>query len=148
LAERPARPGIGVAAPQRKLIQEAAGPALPVDERAVAVECRHPDLGNGHALVPPRRLYREDGAMHESAEALPERRDRPASPFSVIVAAPCNRVSSQAGARLMSTTLEEAGARRSSLPSPDGRRPTTDQSSVAIPPLIRRNTILLALTQA
>src|SRR4051794_9167828 len=48
----------------------------------------------------------------------------------------------------MSTPVNEAGARRSSLPSPDTRRPSADSSQLGIPPLIRRNTILLALTQA
>jgi MFS family permease len=48
----------------------------------------------------------------------------------------------------MSTTVNEAGTRRSSLSSPEAPRPTPDPGSMAIPPLIRRNTILLALTQA
>src|SRR5436190_5596072 len=47
----------------------------------------------------------------------------------------------------MSTTVDEAGARRSTTP-PDARRPSEPQVSHRIPPLIRRNTILLALTQA
>src|SRR3954471_1342789 len=48
----------------------------------------------------------------------------------------------------MSTTVNEAGARRSSSPSPDTRPPPAVSSQLGIPPLIRRNTILLALTQA
>src|SRR5688500_337469 len=48
----------------------------------------------------------------------------------------------------MSTTVNGAGARRSSSPLPDAEPPTPAPSSVSIPPLIRRNTILLALTQA
>src|SRR3954471_23373376 len=48
----------------------------------------------------------------------------------------------------MSTTVNEAGARRSSSPSPDTRPPPAVSSQLPIPPLIRRNTILLALTQA
>ena len=48
----------------------------------------------------------------------------------------------------MSTTVDEAGARRANQPSPGGRPPTSEQSHFAIPPLIRRNTLLLALTQA
>ena len=48
----------------------------------------------------------------------------------------------------MSTTVDEAGARRPAPPSPDLRPKPPHQSSINIPPLIRRNTILLALTQA
>lgn len=48
----------------------------------------------------------------------------------------------------MSTTVNEAGTGRSAPPSPGERRPATESSQIGIPPLIRRNTILLALTQA
>ena len=48
----------------------------------------------------------------------------------------------------MSTTVEEAGAPRSELYSADPVTPPGVSSSQKIPPLIRRNTILLALTQA
>src|SRR5215216_5748082 len=48
----------------------------------------------------------------------------------------------------MSTTVEEAGARRTATLPPPERHPSRRQGSLAIPPLIRRNTILLALTQA
>ena len=47
----------------------------------------------------------------------------------------------------MSTTVDEAGARRPGIAVADGP-PTSAQYSPKIPPLIRRNTILLALTQA
>src|SRR5215212_278135 len=52
------------------------------------------------------------------------------------------------GAQSMSTTVDEASARRTALPPPAERRAPHKQGSLAIPPLIRRNTILLALTQA
>jgi MFS family permease len=48
----------------------------------------------------------------------------------------------------MSTTANEAGTRRSASPPPDDRPPAAESSAIGIPPLIRRNTILLALTQA
>jgi MFS family permease len=48
----------------------------------------------------------------------------------------------------MSTTLDEAGAVRPGAPSTDDRPRPSEQFSTKIPPLIRRNTILLALTQA
>ena len=49
----------------------------------------------------------------------------------------------------MSTTVDEAGARRPTTPSPPGPPPTPgDRVPHTIPPLIRRNTILMALTQA
>lgn len=48
----------------------------------------------------------------------------------------------------MSTTVNGAGARRSASPSPDAPAPPPAPSSIGIPPLIRRNTVLLALTQA
>jgi MFS family permease len=48
----------------------------------------------------------------------------------------------------MSTTVNEAGARRPDTPSADGPPTPSGQFSHKIPPLIRRNTILLALTQA
>ncbi|HZO24433.1 MAG TPA: MFS transporter [Chloroflexota bacterium] len=47
----------------------------------------------------------------------------------------------------MSTTVDEAGARRPGISVTDGPPPGA-QYSPKIPPLIRRNTILLALTQA
>src|SRR5215218_4232319 len=48
----------------------------------------------------------------------------------------------------MSTTVDEAGTRRANQPSPGERPPTPERAHFAIPPLIRRNTLLLALTQA
>ena len=48
----------------------------------------------------------------------------------------------------MSTTVDEAGTRRTATLPPPERRPSQRQGPLAIPPLIRRNTILLALTQA
>src|SRR5215204_7681861 len=48
----------------------------------------------------------------------------------------------------MSTTVNGAGARRSTPPSPSAPPPRPAPSAFGIPPLIRRNTILLALTQA
>ncbi len=48
----------------------------------------------------------------------------------------------------MSTTVDEAGQRRTDTPSPAGLPKPSGQFSHTIPPLIRRNTILLALTQA
>ena len=48
----------------------------------------------------------------------------------------------------MSTTVDEAGTRPAASLAPNARDPPTSQPPSAIPPLIRRNTILLALTQA
>src|SRR6476469_6341427 len=48
----------------------------------------------------------------------------------------------------MSTTVNEAGPRRTATLPPAERRPSEPPVSFGIPPLIRRNTILLALTQA
>jgi MFS family permease len=48
----------------------------------------------------------------------------------------------------MSTTVDDAGARPATVSPPDAPLSPDQRTSLAIPPLIRRNTILLALTQA
>jgi MFS family permease len=47
----------------------------------------------------------------------------------------------------MSTTVNEAGAGPAIMPA-DGPPPAIDERRIGIPPLIKRNTVLLALTQA